>query len=508
MCVGLAYKAVWVIAASGSILLTFADFKWDSRVTHFVMTIIHAALLLSIAGSVVLVLCTLTLVIYRLFFHPLAKYPGPKLAACTELWFVRSWTGGYRPFVMRQVHEKYGDVVRVASNELSFRSSTAHKDICSQAPKGKAPFLKSKVFYNVGPSIKHPDIVFTRDPEDHRVQRKALSHAFNSKGLREAKDTIQEHTRLFVEQISKNAGPGTKGVDVTSVYNWLTFDVIGVLTFGESFESVSSWQSSVWVTLLLNMAKHMTFLPAAERLSIPSFALGAVMPSDVSKNAAYHDKLTEEKISKRIGLIKSNDQQAKLLMLAGSEMTATFLAMVTYLLLKNPVSMQKLQNEVRSAFSSAGEITGDSTNNLSYLQAVVEEGLRMLPPSPIGLPRVCPGATIDGHFVPVGTDVSVDAYVLGHDNRYFPEPDEFRPERWIGDDTGNEKDASRPFSFGPRACLGINLAYLEARIVVAHMVYAYDWELVNKNLDWFKEVRLWTLWEKPELYVRFHLRDV
>ncbi|RSM01226.1 hypothetical protein CEP52_008654 [Fusarium oligoseptatum] len=234
--------------------------------------------------------------------------------------------------------------------------------------------------------------------------------------------------RLFVEQVGKNSGPGTKGINVTSVYNWLTFDIIGVLTFGESFESVSSWQSSVWVDLLLNMAKHMTFLPAAERLSLPAFALGAVMPSDVSKNAAYHDKLTEEKISRRIGLIKSNDredffafilrkgnfdpvhlrEQAKLLMLAGSETTATFLAMVTYLLLKSPVSMQKLQHEVRSAFSSTG----------------------------------------------------------------------------------------------------INLAYLEARIVLAYMIYAYDWELVNKDLEWFKEVKLWTLWEKPELYVRFHPRDV
>lgn len=275
------------------------------------------------------------------------------------------------------------------------------------------------------------------------------------------------------------------------------------------------------------MAKHITFIPAAERLSIPSFALDVFMPSDISKNATYHDKITEEKINRRIGLVKSNSredffafilrdgnfnpvhlrEQAKLLMLAGSDTTATFLATVTYLLLKNPASMQKLQHEVRLAFSSAGEITGDSTNNLSYLQAVIEEGLRMLPPSPVGFPRVCPGGTIDSHFIPAGTDVSVDAYVLAHDDRYFPEPDKFRPERWIGDDTGNEKDASRPFSFGPRACLGINLAYLEARIILAYMVYVYDWELVNQNLEWFKEVRLWTLWEKPGLHVRFHRRD-
>lgn len=128
---------------------------------------------------------------------------------------------------MRQLHERYGDVVRVAPNELSFRSLAAYRDIYSHAPKGKAPFLKSRSFYNRGPSTTHPDIVFTIDPEHHRVQRKALSHAFNSKGLRDAEDTIQEHTKLFVEQIGKHAGPGTQGVDVSAVYNWLTFDIIG-----------------------------------------------------------------------------------------------------------------------------------------------------------------------------------------------------------------------------------------------------------------------------------------
>ncbi|RSL78113.1 hypothetical protein CEP52_017664, partial [Fusarium oligoseptatum] len=86
------------------------------------------------------------------------------------------------------------------------------------------------------------------------------------------------------------------------------------------------------------------------------------------------------------------------------------------------------------------------------------------------------------------------------------EPYEFRPERWIGDGTGDDREASRPFSLGSHACLGINLAYLEARIILASMVYTFDWELVNKELEWFTEVRLWTLWEKPELLVRFHPR--
>ncbi|RTE68029.1 hypothetical protein BHE90_017594 [Fusarium euwallaceae] len=489
-------------------------------------TMYSPALLVCVFGSTVLALWFSTLVTYRLFSHPLAKYPGPKLAACTEFWFVRAWLSGHYHVVLSEMHKKYGDVVRIAPNELSFRSSAAYKDIYGHAAKGRPPFLKSKVFYNRGPSVTHPDIVFTRDPESHRLQRRSLSRAFSAKALHEAEVTIQEHTGLFVDQIRKNAGPGSWGANMSEVYNWLTFDVIGDLAFGESFDSVASWKPSIWVTLLMNLTKHMTFVPAAHRLSIPASVLPAFMPKDVSKNAAYHDKLTEEKINRRIGLAKSSDrddffalilrrgsfdpvhlrEQAKILMLAGSETTATFLAAVTFFLLKNDTTLQRLQHEVRSSFSSAGEINGQSTSNLSYLHAVVEEGLRMFPPAPIGLPRVCPGETIDGHYIPAGTDVSVDTYALAHDERCFQEPYEFRPERWIGDGTGDDREASRPFSLGPRACLGINLAYLEARIILASMVYTFDWELVNKDLEWFMEVRLWALWEKPELLVRFHPR--
>lgn len=98
----------------------------------------------------------------------------------------------------------------------------------------------------------------------------------------------------------------------------------------------------------------------------------------------------------------------------------------------------------------------------------------------LGLPRVCPGATIDGYYVPSGTEVSVDNFVVSRDARNFPDPDEFHPERWIGENTRSNKEASRPFSIGPRACLGINLAYPEARMILATMAYSYDWELVDK----------------------------
>ncbi|KAM0544798.1 hypothetical protein ACHAPJ_011625 [Fusarium lateritium] len=479
--------------------------------------------------AVVLASWTVYTIIYRLYFHPLAKFPGPRLAACSQLWFVRAWSSGRYPFLMRQLHDKYGDVVRISHNELSFRSATAFRDIYNHVSKERNLFLKSDFFYILDPSGSRPNIVFAREPQDHRQQRRSLSHAFSSKALRDNEDSVKYHDGLFIKGLGEHAGPETEGVNMSEIYNWLTFDIIGDLTFGKSFDAVSQWKPSLWVTLLLDFISQLDHLPIINRLPIPTSILVLFMPKDLKDGLESHNQHTQSLVSDRVELGNSRDredffahilrkgkdnldldhlrEQAKILMLAGSETTATFLSGVTFYLLKNPGTLAKLQAEMRSTFSSEDEITGDSTNNLAYLNAVVEEGLRMFPPVPFGLPRVCSGGMIDGVYVPNGTVVSVDCWTASHDSRNFHRPDEFLPERWIGHGFGDQKDASRPFSLGPRGCLGINLAYLEVRMTLASMAYAYDWELVNKDLDWLADVRFRTGWVRPELMVRFHPRN-
>lgn len=266
-------------------------------------------------------------------------------------------------------------------------------------------------------------------------------------------------------------------------------------------------------------------IQAVKRLSVPECLVSRFMPRALKNSMSFHESLTKEKVARRIEMgnfgrrpdffariLKRGNfdqdhlsEQAEILLLDGSETTATFLAGVTYLLLKSPAALAKLQREVRSHFSSENEIKGESTSRLTYLNAVIEEGLRLFPPVPIGLPRTCPGAIIDRWYVPRSTEVSVDNYVMSHDRRFFPEPDEFRPERWLEGQMVHNKEASRPFSMGPRACLGVNLAYLEAQLILATMIYLFDWELVNTKLDWWKQVKLMTFWDNPELFVRYHL---
>lgn len=87
---------------------------------------------------------------------------------------------------------------------------------------------------------------------------------------------------------------------------------------------------------------------------------------------------------------------------------------------------------------------------------------------------------IDGHVIPPGTQVGVCTYSLHHNEKYFVDPYLFRPERWLVDNEGQlllMKSAFCPFSVGPRSCAGKAMAYLEASLVVAKTIWAFDFQL-------------------------------
>ena len=178
-----------------------------------------------------------------------------------------------------------------------------------------------------------------------------------------------------------------------------------------------------------------------------------------------------------------------MMVVAGSETTATTLSGVTYYLGRTPHAYAKLSEEVRSAFQSYEAINGRSTESLPYLKAVIEEGLRIFPPVPIGLPRVSPGEFVDGHFVPQGTIVFVSSWAATHSEANFHKPFDFIPERWLDKATKDHLAASQPFSLGNRVCLGRNLAYLELRIILAKVFFTYDFKLMDDTLNWVEDNR-------------------
>jgi cytochrome P450 len=149
---------------------------------------------------------------------------------------------------------------------------------------------------------------------------------------------------------------------------------------------------------------------------------------------------------------------AGVILIAGSETTATLLSGATYLILKNPEVLRKLKDEVRGKWKKYDDITIEQVNNTPYLIAVLQETLRYFPPVPAGFERTVEkgGAFVSGYFVPEGTALAVSSYAVGHSKRNFKDPEAFVPERWMGDPryADDIRSSMQPFSFGPRNCIG------------------------------------------------------
>lgn len=172
---------------------------------------------------------------YNLWWHPLAKFPGPISARIAPLFAMKHWMSGDNLWTMKELHEKYGPVVRIAPNHLSFCTSTSWKDIHGHKP-GRKPFLKGS-WYEPFPSDPH-QIVSESDPGRHAAMRKTLSHGFSASALAGQEDRVHYFVNLLIRQITDRYTK--KPADMSKWYNYVTFDVIGELAFGEPFGCVAS----------------------------------------------------------------------------------------------------------------------------------------------------------------------------------------------------------------------------------------------------------------------------
>jgi len=196
------------------------------------------------------------------------------------------------------------------------------------------------------------------------------------------------------------------------------------------------------------------------------------------------------------------NRNALILMGAGSETTATWLTGLTYYLIMNPRTLEKLTKEIRRRFESSDEITMVGINSCTYLLACLEESLRIFPPSPATHARYTPpgGITIGGKYVSEGIEVGIPIYAASRSASNFQNPDEFIPERWTDPQYSNDKkDALIPFSLGPRNCIGRNLAYVEAKLVMAKLLWHFD--LIDAGNDNWLDQKIYMVWQKPPLMV-------
>ncbi|ATY60298.1 benzoate 4-monooxygenase cytochrome P450 [Cordyceps militaris] len=475
------------------------------------------------------ILVVATAVLYRLIVwvtHPLRKFPGPVSASFSNALYSWNFMSGRQPYRQLALHEKYGPVVRVAPDELSFNTASSWRDIYGTR-KGVDTFVKS-TFYDGGNfAAESLSIVSERDPKSHAEMRKYLSSAFSDRSMKSQEPIIAECIDRLVKKIGET-GQGKQGINLTMWYHLTTFDIIGSLAFGRDFGGIASGKEHFWVTIVTKSLRLGALADCFRRFPLPAVIFQTLFRGMINKllvENRLHQKYTMDLVQDRLAkqsrrpdfltkiiearaVASISDSQIAAhssdFVIAGSETTATALSCMTYYLLKDPDMHQRLQKEVRSAFKCYEEIEMASVAPLRYLKAVSQEAMRIYPPVPLALPRLVPkgGATVDGHFIPGGVTVSTNPLAASLSASNFADPWKFNPDRWLEPNSTDDLEASQPFSYGTRVCIGRTLGWMELQTTMAKVIYKYDLELADPSLDWQRDARMHTLWESPALMVK------
>ncbi|TVY55884.1 Cytochrome P450 monooxygenase aclL [Lachnellula cervina] len=471
--------------------------------------------------------------VYNVFFHPLREYPGPFLSKATRLvWSYHGFNGTLLQYIT-QLHEKYGEVVRIAPDELSYNTAQAWTDIYGhRTPNGNGNLPKEvskrRKDFNGVPSM------ISADEPTHRRMRRLQAHMFAEKALAAQESLIKEYVDLLISKLhEKAASPATNVLNMVLWYNYTTFDILGSLAFGEDFSCLRSDDLHPWIANMWRSLKDGSFVRVSKQFSWPFDKLVyALAPAELKIAQKVDYDFASGKARTRMAqgdtdradfmsyILKHNDEKgmttgeiesnAGLLILAGSETTATFLSGITYNLLRTPEVLKTLTELVRNTFASQDDITLLGVQRLEYFTACLEEGLRTYPPVPAGMPRVSQGNMINNKYVTAGTIVSVHQWASYSSPRNFADPEKFVPERWMKEPparyANDHTKVFQPFSFGPRNCIGRNLAYAEMRLILARVLWNFDLELQPGAQDWSAQ-KSYVLWEKGPLPVKLVPRE-
>lgn len=475
------------------------------------------------------------LALYRLYIHPLSKLPGPRLRAISSLPSIYSLLRGRLGLENKQLHDTYGPVVRVSPNELSFNSAQAWDDIYGFKTGGRVNMHKDPIHVGSVDPLPGASTLTMADDANHTRQRRALAHSFSERALKDQEYIIQTYVDILVSKLKEKADKD----DEFNLVNWLnftTFDIIGDLAFGEPFGCLDLGAFHSWVSLIYQTVKVGALEQATRRFaeagSWTQTILLNMIPGYLRQRRRKHLSLSKEKVEERLRngdsghkdfiyyVLRQKDKynlhpneiilNSALFIVAGSETTANLLSGLFARLLRNKDKMQILCNEVRSAYTHEDEISYTSASLLPYLNACIEEGLRIHPPVPVGLLRTVPqaGDMIDGHWVAGGTSVSVGGWAASHNPANFRDCDTFIPERWLDEAYSTDiKSGMQPFSLGPRGCIGKNLSYMEMRVILARLVWNFDVVSTDGAWQWdpegeMKHMKAYTTWQKPDLNAR------
>ena len=444
---------------------------------------------------------------------------------------------GARSKHLAELHKKH-PVIRTGPNTLSYGDPLAIKDIYGHNTK----CVKDALYVVTSGSHFHlADVV---DKPEHARKRKVLSSAYALKNLEEWEHKVADKTVRLMRHFDKcctaplpkeSAVPEKNDlmVDYREWTNYFSLDAIadiglseilgfldngndrikGRRTDGTQYEcnfreclyenahkqSLLVWPYE-WYTILNKVSNIIPYYGRMGKLGKDWEGI----PTELATRRLDRYR-AGEKLDDFFQVLMENKNgnpnnlewgeivaEVSIMMNAGSATTAIAMANVLFQLLKNPPVMQKLLEELDAALENDDDsndapavVAYDKVKHLPYMKACLDESLRLFPPTPQGLGRQTPadGLYVLDDFIPGGVSISVSALVSHRNEKYYPQADQFIPERWLGEKGKDLQQYFLAFSAGARGCIGRNISYLEQTVLLASVLRRYEFALPHPGWE-------------------------
>ncbi|KAH7053258.1 cytochrome P450 [Macrophomina phaseolina] len=440
-----------------------------------------------------------SLLVYRLYFHRLRKFPGPKLAALSQFYAMSLAAKDMKLCQeVQKLHQQYGDIIRIGPRYLSINKAEAIPLVYGPPMR----CVKAAWYAQTGGNPEYCSLNQTRDLDLHRARRKAWDRAFSMRALDNYVPRLAIHCDKLIKQLQARKD---QAIDIQKWASFFAFDVMGDVGLGKGFGTLDSGEDhpgiaavhdSMYAVGLMTpvpwLISLLTAIPGAAS-AIQDFQKYCADAVEEKEKTLNKDTEPDDIMSWILKAKYENDRSAppgvqalhedsRLIIAAGSDTTLAALTNLTYYLCRHPAAQKSLQASLDAACpAGAASFSYDAIKSLPCLDAVINETMRLWPPAPAAMPRLTPpeGLQIGDVWIPGNVTVAVPPYTVQRDPRNFERPDEFLPERWTEGRAKPEEGGFMPFSRGPANCAGKNFAKMELRMVVARLFWEFEFELVE-----------------------------
>lgn len=451
-------------------------------------------------------------IVYRRFFHPLAKTPGPFLPAVTTLY--QSYYNSRYYLEIERLHKKYGPIVRIQPNEVHLSDQQHFETIYHVGSK----YTKSPVYYGALciPNSTHA----TASNEIHKRKRARLNPMFSRKMVLELEDVVHDKANKVIA-LTRAGIAAKQPVDLHHAFRCVSVDVITEYAFDKSYDLLDSPDLGAhFFRMVRGLGPAMYFfqqfpLMRDVTLKIPpsvAYYMGGAMRQVTTLQMEAVKQLSDVKARMNTGKLGTTrptifselldpekqdgwpvppahelKDEVYSILAAAADTTGNAMTVACYKVIGNREIYSALRKELHAAFPDPdAKLNFVTLERLPYLTGVVKESLRLSFGVPGRLPRVVPqpGATFNGHFLPAGTIVSMSSWIMQRNEEIFPDAMKFDPTRWLDLVAYRRLDNHMmPFGGGSRVCVGMPLAYAELYITLGVFFHRFGNLKVHETTD-------------------------